>query len=382
MWRAPQVPTRLRRSDHPLAPALIGLLAASVMVALYAGGDLSRLVRAAPPWADPAATPAGLAVVENGYDGMFYYRLALDPLTDSRTERGITLDLPAYRQQRILYPLFGWAAALGDERRVPAALALVNVLAVFGLGWVGGALARSAGRHALWGTLFVAYPGIAVTLRSDLTEAVGAVFVLGGLLLMRSAHTARGSVALTLAALARETTLLVPAAVALTRVLRAPRSVGGWLPLALPGVVAIAWQAVVILRWRSIPAAEGVTALDPPFLGLFAAAWLNVERLPADRLVIWAAMLAFVLAMVVVGARALATASEIAHERAAWYGYAALATVLEANIWANEAMLRSLTELGMLTALLALAASASLRWTLLGVEVALMLLVVTTAGGL
>lgn len=381
MWRAPRVSVRLRRSDHPLAPAFLGLLAASVMVALYAGGDLSRLVRAAPPWADPAATPAGLAVAERGYDGMFYYRLALDPLTDVRTDHGITLDLPAYRQQRILYPVLAWAASLGDERRVPAALALVNVVALFGVGWIGGALARTAGRHALWGTLFVAYPGIAVTLRGDLTEAVGAVLVLGGLLLLRSAQSARASAALTLAALARETTLLVPAAVTLTRLLRAPRSVGGWLPLALPGVVAIAWQAVVILRWRSIPAAEGVTALDPPFLGVLAAAWLNVERLPAERLMVWAAMLAFVLVMVAVGARALA-ASRIPHERAAWYGYAALATVLEANIWANEAMLRSLTELGMLTALLALAASAVVRWTLLGVEVALMLLVVMTGGGL
>ncbi len=39
-----------------------------------------------------------------GYDGQYYFRLALDPLASQQTAFGITLDHPAYRQQRILYP--------------------------------------------------------------------------------------------------------------------------------------------------------------------------------------------------------------------------------------------------------------------------------------
>ena len=38
-----------------------------------------------------------------GYDGQFFYRLALRPWTQTRTEFGITFDEPAYRQQRLVY---------------------------------------------------------------------------------------------------------------------------------------------------------------------------------------------------------------------------------------------------------------------------------------
>ena len=56
-----------------------------------------------------------LRVLEDsgGYDGQFFYRLALDPFTNERTDFGIRLDAPAYRQQRILYPLVVWVVAGG-----------------------------------------------------------------------------------------------------------------------------------------------------------------------------------------------------------------------------------------------------------------------------
>lgn len=359
-------------------PGLIGLVYAVALVALFAAGDVSRLVRAAPPWSDAAAVPPGVTVGEGGYDGQFYYRLALDPFTSQRTAHGVTLDLPAYRQQRIVYPLLAWALALGDPGRVPLTLALVNVLALGLVGWLGGALARAAGRHALWGLLFVAYPGFVVTVRGDLTEAVGAALVLGALLLLRRAATTRAAVVLALATLARETTLVVPAAAGLRALVSRPRAASEWLPFTLPAALFVVWQASIVVRWRAVPAAEGVTALDPPFTGVLAAAWLNVQRLDGALLGLWAATLAFTLLAIVVGARALASGRP--HERWAWLGYAALATVLEANIWANEAMLRSLTEMAMVAGVMVLGASARLRWTLLGSSAALSLALVAAGG--
>ena len=60
--------------------------------------------------------PKNLTVTRGnvGHDGQFYYRFALNPFTSKITEYGVTLDAPAYRQQRILYPAVTWALALGN----------------------------------------------------------------------------------------------------------------------------------------------------------------------------------------------------------------------------------------------------------------------------
>ena len=372
------------RADHPLAPALIGLVFACVVVAVQLareGGDVSTFVRASPPWADAALVPPTLRVLGSGYDGMFYYRVALDPLTDRLTDHGITFDRPAYRQQRIVYPLLAWIASGADAGRVPAALVLINVAAMAAIGWVGGMLARASGRHALWGALFALYPGFVITLTNDLTEIVAALLLLAALALLRSERTMPAAVALALAVLARETTILAAAASAVTRFATARGRPGRWLPLALPAAVLALWQMALTARWHETTVGEGGGSFAPPLVGALAAAWLNGERLrPGDALV-WSAAVAFILAMMAIGARALAPTAR-AHERAAWLAYAALATVLEANIWANGAVLRTLTELGMLTAVLVLTAPPRVRGTLLGIEAGLSALLVVSGAPL
>lgn len=351
--------------DRPLAPALVGLLlgCAVVAVQLSREGGASAFVRAAPA----------------GYDGMFYYRLALDPFTDQRTDFGITFDRPAYRQQRIVYPLLAWILSLGDARRVPWALVLVDLAGLFAVGWIGGALARAAGRHALWGLLFPAYPGFAITLARDLTEIVASAFLLAALLWLRRGHAVRAAGALSLAVLARETTILLALAAGIAALVASPRRLRSWVPLLAPGLVLVAWQLVLLARWHETAASEGATSLAPPLVGIMVAAWHDPERFGPITLSVWAAIVAFVFAMAAVGIRAL-RAARAPHERWAFYAYLALATILEANIWANGAVLRAVTELAMLTALLAMGASAVLRKSLLGLELALS--IVLLASGL
>lgn len=82
-----------------------------------------------------AAAPAGLLVTHGpGYDGQFFYRLALRPWTHQRTEFGITLDQPAYRQQRIVYPLLTFILARGAPPATAWALLGCNLAAAAALG--------------------------------------------------------------------------------------------------------------------------------------------------------------------------------------------------------------------------------------------------------
>ncbi|MBU6422434.1 MAG: hypothetical protein KGJ98_10295 [Chloroflexota bacterium] len=365
--------------DRPLATALAALLfgCAVVAVQLAREGDVSAFVRAAPPWVDPASAPSGLRVGTAGYDGQFYYALALDPLTDRRTEHGVTFDRPAYRQQRIVYPLLGWAVSLGQAGRVPWSLVLVNLVGLFAIGLIGAQLALGARRHALWGLLFPLYPGFVITVTSDLTEIVAAVFVLAALLWLRGQRTLRAAGALSLAVLSRETTVLLAATAGLGALVASWRQPRRWAPLLLPGMALIVWQIFLASRWHETATAEGTTALSPPLLGLLVAVWSDPQRFAPARLAVWAGILAFVMAMVVVGARSLGS-SIPRYERWAWSVYLALAALLEANIWATGGVLRALTELAMLTALFALTASRSLRTALLALEIALSGVLVAT----
>lgn len=124
--------------------------------------------------------PSDLVVVRgNGYDGQFYYRLALDPADLARRAFGIELD-SASRLGRIGYPALAWLLSGGGRPfLVPAALVLANLIGLGILGWSGARVALDSGRHALWGLVAPAYWGYLWSLGRDLTEILAAALLTG-----------------------------------------------------------------------------------------------------------------------------------------------------------------------------------------------------------
>ncbi len=107
-------------------------------------------------------------VDEIGYDGEFFYYLALDPVNAR-----YYMDVSTYRYTRILYPMLARTLALGRPALIPWTLWLINWLAI-----AGGALAVAAWlkRHGFspWFALvYGLYPGLIVVLQRDLSEALG-----------------------------------------------------------------------------------------------------------------------------------------------------------------------------------------------------------------
>ena len=107
-----------------------------------------------------------------GYDGQFVYQIALNP-----TAAAPYLDVPAYRYQRILYPLLGRLLALGQPSLIPWSLVLLNIAAI-GLGtWATERLLlhfRVGRWHAL---IYGLYGGQLVSLRTDLNEPLSQALV-------------------------------------------------------------------------------------------------------------------------------------------------------------------------------------------------------------
>ena len=157
-------PSLWSRLNRPLVPGIIAFLGwlgfALARWQIWAKGHLSLFIMAGHVYTHRPQLPRGLLLVPSaGYDGQFYYRLAMDPVNWNHTAFGITMD-QSYRYTRIGYPTLAWIFSLGQHQLVPVVLVVLNLFAVAAMAMLGGMFARDAGRHALWGLAFVAYFGL------------------------------------------------------------------------------------------------------------------------------------------------------------------------------------------------------------------------------
>jgi hypothetical protein len=284
-----------------------------------------------------------------GYDGQFAYRFALDPLSNERTLYGITLDRPAYRQQRILYPFLVWMVSLGGRASlVPASLLAVNLLAICVMAAIGAAIARDLGLHGAWGAAFALYPGFMVSAMLDLNEIVAGTLLLAGLLMIRRQRIGAAAALLALAVLARETTLLAALAY-LPWAIRPELKARRMLVWAAPLVTYAIWQIVLRQRWGEFPIRAGEVNMGAPLMGLISFVG-SVLKFQGKFDVRWLVELSG-LAMFA-GAAAWAVAGKIrdwsgfdGYVSTAWLLYGGLALAFSREIWSNDwAFLRALSE--------------------------------------
>ena len=224
-------PRRSRRlvtwADRPAVPGSIALLAALAFVLarrqLWAQGDITRFILVGRYFATPAQLPPRIALSPTyGYDGQFYYRLALNPLNFANTAYGIRLDQP-YRFMRIGYPWVTWLASVGQHDLVPIMLVVVNIIAIGALGYLGGMFAQQGGRPALAGLILPAYFGLLTSLSRDTAEPLAAVCLLGGLLAIRMRRPVLAALLLAYGALCRETVMVAVGAIFIIRVVEVIR---------------------------------------------------------------------------------------------------------------------------------------------------------------
>lgn len=260
--------------------AALGLAVAFVLVRLALAASLGGFAVASDDFVDPARTPDALPVTSDtgGYDGQFVYRLALAPWSAERTAYGITLDNPAYRQQRIATPVLAWTVGLLPGVSTLLALLLVNLAALAVAAGYAARLAAALGRHPGWGLVLALPAGMPISLGRHLTEPVAWAAVLAGLWYARQRRWGPCAAALTVAALGRETSLVVVVGLGAAELwrLRAPRpgpppesgGAGGvalatrrdlrpvaWL--AVPVAAAVAWQLALLQVWGVLPVRAG-----------------------------------------------------------------------------------------------------------------------------
>jgi hypothetical protein len=376
---------RVRKwADRPVAAAIVVLVSAIAFLlarlVVVGHGQISRFVMAQRSFADPARVPAGLAILpNNGYDGQFFYRLALNPSNLHRTAYGITFD-SAFRIQRIGYPLLAWIVALGHHPWVPWALVAVNLLALVGIGFLGGIVAKEAGRHALWGLLLAGYFGFVFSFARDTAEPVAAACMLAGVLAYRRRHPVTAALFFAFGGLTRETVMVVVAAIAITRLAdlirrraRLGRQDLAWLG---PAVAFAGWQGIIYAVTGSFALAADTRSNSGHFLDAPVHAIVtNLSNLSvhAPAVDAWVVEFAVLILFVGLAAASLRETSVPSYERLAFCLFIIELCVLSPGIWNGVADLRSLDDVYLFAVLILLASRRRLSIPAVGLSPALLI---------
>lgn len=357
--------------DRPLIVlCLAGLLYGGYIVQRLEryGGDVTAFIVAGEKFIEPEKlTRPVLTQGRDGYDGQFYYALAMNPLPEIRTVRGVSMDVPAYRQQRILYPFLVWLFSLGGRSWLVAEMmVLVNWAALCWLGWLGAIYARSLGRHALLGLVVPLFPGFLMSLSRNLTEIVESAFLCAALVAYARHRHGRASLYLGLAVLGKETALVTVAAVGvcfgLSLVMRTFRP--RWHLMALPVFLYAAWQAQIRYTWGRFSVTPRIVTLS---VNVSATAANPIQRLlrilanaPPDLQRLWSIELAALAVLAVVVILTLLWSHAPLLYKVAWGMYLALGLSLQHFYGGDWAFLRALSEFYVLSVMILLAARG--RW--------------------
>ena len=194
---------------------------AVVLVAFYAPFLVARLTAHNAYWfvhvgrqmleasnSSTVITPALGWQSEVGYDGQYYFAVAVDP---AHAKNHMPPGIAGFVYSRPVYPALSGALGAQSTAAVPYAMLIINLLAV-GAGTLAiGAWLRRRGVSPLFSLLYGLYPGLIFAVFRDLTEPLAfSLVALAAVVLDRRSRTSLivGATLLALAGLTRETTLV------------------------------------------------------------------------------------------------------------------------------------------------------------------------------
>ncbi|MSU23369.1 MAG: hypothetical protein EXS32_06035 [Opitutus sp.] len=223
-----------------------------------------------------------------GYDGAWYVQLAFYPTLDN-PELTKAIDNLPYRARRMLFSWTAWLLGLGQPAWIVQAFALLNVIAWLALAWV---LLRwfpptTWENFFRWFAIMFSH-GLCMSVHNSLVDGPALLLLALGLAAIEDGRRGRGAVALALAGLGKETSLLA--------VVGLPggdwREWRTWWRLArtalLVALPLFAWMGYV--RGKFGPAEDGgLGNFTWPFAGLAEKWGATIGSLPVteDRLLHW-----------------------------------------------------------------------------------------------
>lgn len=193
----------MKFTSHHFFPSVVVLLvngALALGLILIAGkGDALYLARLGTRFAnhDPNGT--------SGYDGQFVYYIATELYPQEVRDQ---LDVPAYRYQRILYPLMTRLLCLSRVECMPWMMMGLNLLALACGTWCLAKILRMFGMNAWYALLYGFWAGFTLALIVDLPEPIAFTLINAALLLRLQKRVYLSAMLFGLALFTKEVTLL------------------------------------------------------------------------------------------------------------------------------------------------------------------------------
>jgi hypothetical protein len=214
-----------------------------------------------------------------GYDGQFAYYIAIHPDPD---DVSIQLDVPAYRYQRILYPILARILSLDQESWIPWTLILINILSHTGATALLCIILNSMKIPVRYSLIYGLWAGSIVGVGTDLYEPLAFSFVLAAMIAHLKGRIWISNLFLTCSLFTKETMVVFWAAFVLED-LFIEKNLGERLITWMPGVCYGLWQGWLYHRFGVFGLASGGAMATPfewiPYAGFFRIASAGVEVL-------------------------------------------------------------------------------------------------------
>jgi hypothetical protein len=196
----------------------------------------------------PAIDETGHAQSDFGYDGQFYYFIAVDPSHARDYMRYGAEDQAGIRYARIGYPLAARVVVLGQRAAVPYGMLLLNVLAVLVATFAIALWLRRRGRSPWYAALYGLWPGTIYAVFRDLSEPLAYCLVALAVLVFdvhSNRRLAAAAALLALSLLTRETTIAFAVGLAFAVWFADRRLPRALVFLAAAIVPMVVWRAIV-----------------------------------------------------------------------------------------------------------------------------------------
>ncbi len=260
------------------------LIVMTIMVVLrwMAGGyDFSYYFTAGSDFVNPLQTPVAVITQPGqGYDGQFFYRLALDPFNWEQNAYGVTIDYPQYRVQRIGYPFLAWIlSAGGTPSLVPFALVFLNLLSFAGIIYFFKRISEKFKASPWFHFSPLLVCGIYMSTAKSLSEVTELCFFLGALAALLDRRLWMFAMFAALAILTRETSAIPISVLAILCVIQTDRQhrLKNIFILSIPFIVFISWKLFLAEHFKHDPAPPSLRNFTWPIKGMIDGFMININ---------------------------------------------------------------------------------------------------------
>ncbi len=201
---------------------------------------------------------------ELGYDGQQFLSLALDPFFQD-LDTLESLDHPAYRYRRILYPLLSYILGFGNSQIIPYVMVAINAIAILLMIRITSLYFKSQLVNINQALFLLCIPGVWIVLSLSTSDLLAGLLFISSFYFYQNNQPIYTSLMVSLACLTRETMLILWLALIFSAIWQKRYYYLKYLAIAI--IPALFWNFYVISL--DLLGASGSGNFGFPFVGIF-----------------------------------------------------------------------------------------------------------------